>query len=133
MTEDKGEHLLPRELAKLCYNAGWIDADKLLIAVSVAIAEGNGYTRATHVNSDGSVDRGIWQINSKAHPTMSEADCFDPVKATAYARKLYEGRNNTFTAWAAYTNGAYRGTRAMGYAFDGIANFLRIKHGYPLK
>lgn len=127
------EHLHPRDLAKLCYEAGWIDADKLLIAVSVCIAEGNGYSKAVHLNADGSTDRGIWQINDKAHPSMSDDECFDPVKATAYARRLYVERGNTFNAWAAYTNGAYKGSRAMGYAFDGIANFLRLKHGFPIK
>src|SRR4051812_45562916 len=106
-----GPHLLPRELAKLCYEAGWIDADKLLIAVSICIAEGNGYVQARHVNSDGSIDRGIWQINDKAHPDISDADAYDPVKATAWARKLYETRGNTFNAWTAYNNGAYKDSR----------------------
>ena len=125
-------HLLPREIAKLCYNAKWIDADRLFIAVAVCIAESNGYTEATHVNADGSTDRGLWQINNKAHPEMTDADCFDPVKATAYARKVYEGRSNTFTAWAAFNNGAYLGPRAAPYAAQGIANFLLTRHGLPI-
>lgn len=128
----KGPHIQPREIARLCYQAGWTDADRLLIAVSVCLGEGNGYTHARHTNDDGSIDRGLWQINT-IHHDISDDDCDDPVKATAYARKLYEGHSNTFAPWAAFTGGAYRGPRAMGYAFDGVANFLRVKHGFPVK
>lgn len=125
-------HLRPRDIAALCYRAGWIDADKLLTAISVCIAESNGYPDARHVNPDGSIDRGLWQINDRSHSGVSDAEAYDPIQATAYARQLYEDHSNSFRAWAAYTNGAYRGPRAMGYAFDGIANFLRVRHGFPV-
>jgi hypothetical protein len=128
----KGTHLLPRDLAKLNYEAGWTDANQLLISIAVEIAEGNGYVTATHVNPDGSIDRGLWQINDKAHPDVTDADAFDPVKATAWARKIYVDRGHTFNAWSAYMNGAWRGPQALGYAFDGVANYLRIKHNYPI-
>lgn len=127
-----GPHLLPREIAKLTYEAGWKDAEKLLIAVSVCIAESNGYVRARHNNADGSIDRGLWQINNLAHPGVSDSEADNPVWATRYARQLYESRGHTFNAWAAYTNGAWKGERALGHAFDGVANFLREKYGYPV-
>lgn len=139
MAYDRGVLLKPRDIAKLCYNAKWIDAQKLLEAVSVVLAESNGYTRrrgpehdGTYGNIDGSYDRGLWQINSKAHPSMSDAECDDPVIATKYARMLYEERGNSFRPWAAYLNGSYRGPHAMGYAFDGVANFLRLKNGFNI-
>lgn len=122
MTEDKGRHYLPRELALLCYNAGWIDAKNLATAVAVCIAESNGYEHAVHVNDDGSTDRGLWQINDSAHPEVSDEVAFNAVRATNYARGLYLDRG--FRAWAAYTNQAYRGPRAMGYAAPGVGNFL---------
>lgn len=128
---DKGPHILPRDIAKLAYEAGWIDADRLLVAVSVCIAESNGYTHARHTNADGSIDRGLWQINS-SHTDITDAQADDPVRATAFARNLYEAHNNTFTPWAAFTNLAYRGPRAMPYAAQGIANFLLVKHGLPI-
>lgn len=126
-----GSHwIMPRGIAKICYDAGWTDAHNLLIAVSVCIAESNGYADATHTNPDGSIDRGLWQINNKAHPTVSDKVAFDPWESTAYARKLYE--KNGFKSWSAYNNGAYEGPRAMGYAFDGIANYLRVQFGYKV-
>lgn len=116
----------------MCYNAGWTNADKLLLAVSICLAESNGYTHARHTNPDGSIDRGLWQINDQAHSDITDADADDPIKATAWARKIYEGRSEGFSSWAAYTNGAYKGPRAMGYALDGVRNYLAEKHGFPV-
>lgn len=127
-----GRHYAPRELALMFYNAGWTDAQKLLEAVSVCIAESNGYEHRTNVNPDGSIDRGIWMINDLAHPDITDAMAFNAVRATVVARKLYVGKNYKFTSWAAYNNEQYKGPRAMGYAFDGVANFLRIKNGYSV-
>jgi len=106
--------------------------------VSIIIAESNGYEKrrgpvqpdGTIGNPDGSVDRGLWQINSKAHPDISDADCDDAVKATAHARKMYLA--NRWGSWSSFANLQYRGPKAMGYAFDGVANFLRIKNGFPI-
>jgi len=52
---------------------------------------------ATHVNNNGSVDRGIAQINSYAHPTMT--DPYNYQKNIDYAYKLYLQRG--FKPWYA--------------------------------
>jgi Lysozyme like domain len=130
--DEKGRHLPAREIAALCYRVGWRDADLLLIAVSVCIAEGNGYEHATHINADGSIDRGLWQINDKAHPTVGDEAAYNASRATLIAHGVYMARGRTFNAWSAYQNGSYKGPRAMGYAFDGVANMLRERHGYPV-
>jgi hypothetical protein len=134
-------HLLPRELARLNYEHGWKDANNLLISVSVEIAEGNGYTEAVHINDDAvldaegnvitpaSEDWGLWQINNRAHPSVTKAQAFDPAWATRFARQLYADTGNSFRAWAAYNNGAWKGERALGYALDGVRNYLAVKHG----
>jgi hypothetical protein len=127
----KGKRFLPREIAKLAYEAGWIDAQHLLIAISVVLAESNGYEHATHTNADGSIDRGLWQINDKAHPNVSDAVAFDATQATKVARKIYD-QTTSFRAWSSSTNGAIHSPQAMGYAFDGVANFLREKNGFPV-
>lgn len=133
---DWGKHFQPREIAKLCYDAGWTDAQRLLFAVSVCIAESNGYEQRKNYNYDStgallSTDRGIWMLNDKAHPDVSDEVAYDAVKATAVARKIYTAHNG-FTPWSSFGNLQFRGPRAMGYAFDGVANFLRVKNGFPL-
>ena len=129
---DNGRHFAPREIAKLCYEEGWTDADKLLTSISVCIAESNGYEKRKHVNPDGSIDRGIWMINDRAHPDVTDTVAYNAKSATKVARRIYVDRGNTFNAWAAFTNGSYKDSHSMGYAFDGVANFLREKHGYPV-
>lgn len=127
-----GKHFLPREIAKLAYEAGWTDAKRLLVSISVCIAESNGYERRKYVNPDGSVDRGLWQINNKSFPNISDDIAFNAVKATRFARQIYVGRNNMFTAWQAFNNGQYKDARAMGYALDGVRNMLALENGFPV-
>lgn len=47
------------------------------LAVRVAKAESGLNPKATNTNKDGSIDRGIYQINSKWHPEVSESQAFD--------------------------------------------------------
>lgn len=65
---------------------------------------------ATHVNADGSIDRGLAQINSAAHPTITPAEAFDPWFAIPWQartlRQLYAQYGNWPDALAAYNSGA---------------------------
>jgi hypothetical protein len=54
------------------------------LALAVAEAESSFNPSATHINEDGSIDRGLFQINSKYHPEVSEAQAFDPEFATNF-------------------------------------------------
>jgi len=72
-------------------------------AVAIMSAESARITNAEHLNNNGSIDRGLFQINS----VHGEASTFDPVKNAGYAFRLSQGGKN-WTAWAAYNNGAYQ-------------------------
>lgn len=85
-----------------------LSGQSLSIAVAIALAESGGRVDVTHTNSDGSVDQGLWQINSKAHPQYNKSQL---LSSPAYnARAMYDissgGRN--WYPWATYTNGAYQ-------------------------
>lgn len=75
--EQKTTEQIIREVAN---NAG-VSAD---LAVAVAKCESSLNPQAVNINKDGSVDRGLFQINGKYHPEISEADAFDPTKATQF-------------------------------------------------
>jgi hypothetical protein len=77
------------------------------IAAAIALAESGGRTDATNTNRDGSVDRGLFQINSRWHPEVTNAQAFDPYAATSAAYRISGGFAH-FTPWATYNNGAYR-------------------------
>lgn len=73
------------------------------IAAAIAMAESSGNTTATNIDSNGSVDRGLWQINS-VHGTQSTYDVMGNARA---AIAISNGGTN-WTPWTTYTNGAYR-------------------------
>ena len=54
------------------------------LAVKVAQCESGLDPSQVHKNSDGSVDRGLYQINSKWHSEVSENDAFDPEFSTRF-------------------------------------------------
>jgi hypothetical protein len=141
MGELRGRQLEPREIAELCYDAGWKDAKHLTIAVAVCLSESQGYDRAINWNykkdSNGdpildrtgnkivaSEDHGMWQINTSAHPSVSIEEAYNPELATAYAYQIYKRRSNTFNAWYGYFNGICFHDRYLMRATRGVGNFL---------
>ena len=48
------------------------------LALAVAKCESNLNPKALNINIDGSRDRGLFQINSKYHYTVSDQEAFDP-------------------------------------------------------
>lgn len=78
----------------------------LNIIVAIAQAESGLDTQATHNNSDGSIDRGILQINDKAHPDVSSTCVFDPTCAFQAGYRI-SSNGTDFTPWSTYNSGAY--------------------------
>ena len=73
-------------------------------AASIAMAESGGNADATSANSNGTTDRGYWQINS-THGALST---YDP-QANAQAAVQISGNGQNFTPWTTYDSGAYAG------------------------
>jgi hypothetical protein len=69
---------------------------------AIALAESSGNPAAVNHNTDGSTDRGLWQINS-VHGSLST---FDPMGNAKAAVKIKSSQG--LTAWVTYTSGAYR-------------------------
>jgi hypothetical protein len=84
----------------------WIDAGgSRLVAplmAAIALAESSGRPAASHRNTNGTVDRGLWQINS-VHGWGPSA--FDPRANAKQAVAVY--RSQGARAWSAYNNGSY--------------------------
>jgi len=72
------------------------------IAAAVAMAESGGVTTATNQDSNGSVDRGLWQINS-VHGNQSSYD----VMTNARAAVAISNGGTNWSPWTTYTSGAY--------------------------
>lgn len=73
------------------------------IAAAVALAESGGNASASNTNSNGSIDRGLWQINS-VHGKLSTFDVVGNVKAAISISN--NGKN--WSPWVTYVSGAYK-------------------------
>jgi len=73
------------------------------IAAAIAMAESGGNSTATHADSNGSVDRGLWQINS-VHGAQSSYD----VMTNARAAVSISNNGQNWTPWTTFNSGAYR-------------------------
>ena len=74
------------------------------VAISVAMAESNMHTKAIHLNSNGSKDCGLFQINSINKPTVEQ--CTDARANAELAKKIWE--QSGWGAWSSYNNGSYK-------------------------
>jgi len=54
---------------------------------------------AVYTNTDGSRDRGLFQINDYYHPFVSDACAFDYKCNTDYAWRMFKNDNYTFIRW----------------------------------
>ena len=98
--------LTPSQIGFYAQGVG-LSGQSQIIAIAIALAESGGRINATHTNTDGSIDRGLWQINS-VHKQYSASQL---LSSPAYnAKAMYEissgGRN--WYPWATYTSGAYQ-------------------------
>lgn len=73
------------------------------IAAEVAMAESAGRQYATNYNTNGTVDRGYWQINS-----INRGSSFRPM-VNARAAVRISGNGSDWTPWVTYNSGAYQG------------------------
>jgi hypothetical protein len=77
--------------------------DAANMAAAVAMAESGGNASAKNVNTDGSIDRGLWQINS-VHGSLSTFNRL----ANARAAVSISHNGADWSPWVTYQTGAYR-------------------------
>lgn len=99
------QRLSYEQIAYVAYVAGF-RGDSLVKAVAISAAESGRNRYATNDNRDGSTDRGLWQINSRAWPNVTPDMAFTPSAAAKAAFSISRSGTN-FSPWVAYTNGAY--------------------------
>lgn len=95
----------------LMYDSGIHRKWWLIRSIAVMNAESARWTKAWHANraEDGTIsstDRGIWQINDKAHPNLTIGQMYDATYAASYAAQL-SNWGADMTPWYAFTTGSY--------------------------
>lgn len=105
------------QVAGLVINAGFPSADQAIM-VAIAKAESGYNTTATHKNSNGTIDRGLFQINS-VHSSYNATQLInDPQYNANAAHDIYKGQG--LKAWTTYSSGAYQ--KYMNEARSAVAN-----------
>lgn len=92
--------------AKAYASKAGFTGNALNIIVAIAQAESGLNTAAQHSNSDGSLDRGILQINARYHPEVSDACAYDATCSFQQGYRISSSGTN-FSPWSTYTSGAY--------------------------
>lgn len=90
------------DVARLARAAGF-KGQALITAIAVAGAESGFRSHASNRNTNGSIDRGYWQINS-VHGSQST---FSPTGNARAAYAISSGGRN-WRPWVTYNTGAYR-------------------------
>lgn len=94
--------LSPQQIAQLWVQEGG-RPQAASMAAAIAQAESSGNPNATNHNTNGTVDRGLFQVNS-IHGSQSTHDLRRNVRAAIAISN--NGRN--WTPWTTFTTGAYR-------------------------
>lgn len=96
-----GQPYSQKQLQSLWVQAGG-NPNFALIASAIAMAESGGQPNATDNDSNGTTDRGLWQINS----THGAQSTYDPL-ANARAAIAISSNGSNWGAWTTFTSGAY--------------------------
>lgn len=96
--------------------------------VAIARAESGFNTSAQGRNTDGSIDRGLVQINNRWHPEVSDSCAYDPACSMTQAYRI-SSRGTNFGTWTTYTSGRYRQYLTAGTS--GNSN-LKSWYDYPI-
>lgn len=93
--------------------------EELETATAVALAESGGETTATNKNTNGSIDYGLWQINTVHGSLLTQGDKFNPLDNAKMALTVWRGAGNKWTPWTVYKTGSYlaqKGAATLGAA-----------------
>lgn len=110
----------PQQVRILVHNAGFRGDDEVTMT-AIVLAESGGDSDAVGVNSNGTRDYGLAQINSShfgerldngifgvGAGSINLGNVFEPQINLEFANILYKGSGNTFRDWTTYRSGRYR-------------------------
>jgi hypothetical protein len=95
------------QIAQLAINAGIPNGQPLYTSVCIALAESSGITdNYNDKNFDGSIDKGVWQINSIHNEKLPGRDRYDP-NISAQLMAIISSNGTNWEPWTVYQTGVY--------------------------
>jgi hypothetical protein len=97
------------QIAGYAAGAGF-SGDDIRIAVAIAKAESGGNPGAKNdtMNRNGSIDYGLFQINSVHASLLAGKDWADPAQNAAMAFSVFRDAGSKWTPWATFNSGSYQ-------------------------
>jgi len=101
----KAPQSAPKQLTgcHLVENYGW----DTKVAYAICMAESGGNARSYNLNRNGTVDKGLMQINSCHSELIAGRDLYDPKSNLDIAYEIYRS-NGGFKPWVAYNSKSYK-------------------------
>jgi len=105
------------------------------LAFALAYSESNYKVNATNRNSNNSIDRGLFQLNSKTFPYLKEAEFFDPYvsakQGLSFLKYCITTAGNEISALAMYNAGPNRvkDNKTPQQTLNHIANITSYQKG----
>lgn len=98
--------LSANQIAGYAKNAG-VTGSNIAIATAIALAESGGDTDVvSKPNRNGTVDKGLWQINSVHADLLATYNYADPAQ-NAQMMFILSHNGTNWSAWSTYKSGAY--------------------------
>lgn len=108
------------QIASAAVSAGF-PREEIPTAVAVALAESGGNPLAVNANEpDGSVSRGLWQINSVHSALLQSNDWRDPAGNAKMAFIIWQRAGGKWSPWGAFNNQSFRLYLTRGQAVAGV-------------
>lgn len=114
-----GQVYTPAQMAGALKAAGFTGSD-IAIGVAVGMAESGGKSVASKPNSNGSIDYGVWQINSVHRDILASGNWADLYDNARMARKVFLEAGGKWSPWVTYWRGTYK--QYMGQGLAGAGN-----------
>lgn len=106
--------LTPQQIAGVAKAAGFPDSE-LATAVAVALAESGGNPEAVNTaNRNGSVDHGLFQINTVHGPLLSQGNKYNALDNARMAFTVWKRSGGSWKPWATYNSGRYLAFKPQG-------------------
>ena len=99
VAQQQAKNSQPLTITQQIQNAAVAAGIDPVLAVAVATCESGLNPNATNINTDGSADRGLYQINNRYHPEVSDQQAFDPAFSIQFFITAYKAGNISW--WSA--------------------------------
>ncbi len=99
--------LTARQVATVAFKAGF-RGQALVTAVAVAHAESGWNAGVTNLNSNGSTDYGLFEINSVHADLLARGPWADPQRNADDAFQIWSDAGQSFSPWVTFWDGSYQ-------------------------